>query len=261
MNNYTLGEYGLVIPFGVMFEDGDFEEYRGSTLLVNTRTVVRNAINAYDMTVGSERELISTLPEMLDVTCTMLEMAFKERYEITVKYYYCDHSDVKYGPLAFPINETPKRKLLANWTKVGVDHLKVGKNIIQVKGSITGPTDDIPESCAMITHYAQDLLHHGRFKSLVLFESHTGDIRDKNAFNRKLVLNKEQRLVIPFNRFTQHVFGDGTLYGPAPLDVRKTITDIAQTTGWSKTTPVNRLRFLMQRKNPALANFFNKLLT
>lgn len=263
MDKYTLGENGLVIAFAAMFENGDFKEVESIPTFVNLGTLVRNVLNAFDFKTGNEAELLSTLPEQIDSTVIMLSGTFSNLYGIPIKVYHCGYQHVKYNALGLPIKETAKRKLTNKWIKAGVDsYLESHQDTIyQLDNSIEGPDEVLPDSCCLITHYAEDLLYHHRFDNVRLLESHTGDIRGKSDFNRKIQLNKEQRPIIPFNRFTQHVFGDGTLYGPMDLDIRRNIVEIAEKSGWTKATPLNRINHLMQRHNKALATAMRDLLT
>lgn len=261
MDNYELGEHGLVIPFGAMFENGDFTEYEGYTVAINVATVTRNVINAFK---GTEAELLSTLPEQLDMTMTLLYNTFRSLYNMSVIYYRCSYSDTRYGTLGVKLKETPRRKMNQSLIDAGLKNLEEGKLPNQINltidGSVSGPDEVLPEKLCIVTHYAQDLLNHRQFDELVLIESHTGAVKTPKEFNTKLSLNPEQKKLIPFGKFAQRVFGDGTLYGPMDIDIRRTIVEIAEKSGWVRTTPINRIGFLLKKHNPALANAMSRIL-
>jgi len=257
MDKYELGEHGLVIPFGAMFENGDFETLRGYPVVVNVGTVVRNVISAC---TGSESYLLETLPLQVEMMMDLLSSTFSTLYNMRVIYYRCLYQDVKYGILGQPMKPTQKRELYKKWMAVGVDSLDKAEHVHLIQGSLEGPDDNIPDKTCIITHYAQDLLRHHRFDEFHLIESHTGAVKRNVDFNSKLTLKPELKKIIPFNKFTQRVFGDGTLYGPLDLEVRRNIIAIAEGTGWTKSTPLNRINHLMKANNPSLTHLMQKLL-
>src|SRR5690606_15099886 len=63
----------------------------------------------------------------------------------------------------------------------------------------------------IITHFPVDLLNRYKFSRLVLLETHTGAMKPHTLWYTKLYNGKELNM-IPFDRMTVQLFGDGNLF-------------------------------------------------
>ena len=95
----------------------------------------------------------------------------------------------------------------------------------------------------MISHYPLDLLSKGRFKSLMLLESHTGAVKPREQWGTKLTTNKDYN-DLPFNIMMVQLLGDGSnqLLSLGPK-FKKPLLEIAAKKKWHANTTDQKIKF------------------
>src|SRR5690606_20358874 len=111
----------------------------------------------------------------------------------------------------------------------------------------------------IITHFPVDLLNRYKFSRLVLLETHTGAMKPHTLWYTKLYNGKELNM-IPFDRMTVQVFGDGNLFTPALIKLRRHILDLAKRYKWTSVTTKDMvLRHVSNEHDPVLEGYIRKL--
>jgi hypothetical protein len=251
--DFDRGEAGLVQPCGLILELGDFTEIVGSTILINLKTIVRNIVESYDFNLGNEADFNRIATQELDDTVNTLAQELLTRHQMNVSYYNID-----YTKLSLPqgvnrlVPSTDKQKLKDKALKSLYPLLDKYTTLEFKNLEVTCPSSLSQGTVVILTHFASDLLKHHTFRNLKLLESHTGAIKVPAQFNSKLNIDKEKRKLVPFNRFTQRVFGDGTILAPLDLKLRRTILGLFDELGVTPHTKLERLKFQIERKEPML---------
>lgn len=223
------------------YEDAKASEFplRNKLLMVNLRTLFRNAINAFPtdtqkrLTIGP---IVDSVREDMEGILTTLKSI---EPECEVKFYYCTYKKVndRYPKANFYNANTEKQKhyraleedLFANLEKVIGGNLEVTEYEIDL---------DSNKPTVLLTHHPIDLLSAPNFPSLSLLESHTGKVKGPSEWASKLT-NKPE--MIPFSKMTLTLFGDGVVFAPQPLKFRKLILELAKKYKWTYKTPDTRI--------------------
>lgn len=93
----------------------------------------------------------------------------------------------------------------------------------------------------VLTHFPEDLLSRKHFAEMYLLESHTGKIKEHDAFNTKLG-DIDQFPKLPFNGFTLTVFGDKqVLIYQMPNKIRTMVLEVAKKAAWTPMTTKDRM--------------------
>ncbi len=228
------------------------------TLMVNLRTLVRNAVNAFgskamrmsvDVLVDAVRADVEGINDYLDY------ISSKVRLEI----YYCDYDDI---PRRFPnaILKTPhteRQVIMANLANATLAKLRKepihGIDVLNTDWKLSGVNDTL-----LLTHYYLDLLSAKDFPNLRLIESHTGTVKTKAGFHTKLKLPKGVPN-LPLNGLTIQVFGDGTLFAPQPKEVKKEFSNVAVKREWHALTTETRMFDSLQLTSRPTYDIIRKL--
>lgn len=204
-------------------------------LLINLRTVIRNARQAYDDYVPNVRELTQAVKEdIVGIAESIVAMKIKTVLEL--KFYYPSYLSL---PKIFPmakIKDVTKdgndnQKALAELEKqVALGIMKdFGEGIIKVDSRIPQFTHE----ALIITHHPVDLATTDSYARLNLLESHTGAIKNYTLFYTKLT-GSEKFTNIPFNKMTLQIFGDkSTNFYSQSLGVKNEVKLLADTARWS----------------------------
>ena len=93
---------------------------------------------------------------------------------------------------------------------------------------------------AILTHYPHELLWRFQFGKLLLLESHTGKLKTYTNWHTKLNGLKHDD-IIPFNRLTLQLFGDGTLIKQQSKAIRDEIKQLAVQRNWTVLTTMTKV--------------------
>jgi len=246
-----MGFYPISIPTSLALEsltntgeflkEGKAEIENCECLMVNLRTLVRNAINAFGK--DYERATIDVLAEAIveDVSGIKQTLAYSG-LNVELKLYYCDYTDL---PNRFPnakFNEpkTDRQKLYAETSAAVLAKLKDGVAIgetVHISDWRLSSTKDT----YLLTHLPIDLLSNKNFSKLRLVESHTGRFKTPADFHTKLKLPKDTS-TIPFNGLTLQIFGDGATFGVYDAKVKKKVLEASITNRWHLLTTETRIK-------------------
>lgn len=138
-------------------------------------------------------------------------------------------------------------------------------NAKQVKGSVDiydrALTPKEKKKVLIFTHYAYDLLSHGKFKELHLLESHTGLLKKKAQWYTKLSGGKDL-MRIPFRVAFMQIFGDSQSFYGDTTKIKKIIIDLANKFEWTSATTDDRVRLSLNTLNDvALVMMIERMLS
>jgi len=261
----TMGQFPISIPTSLAIESAigilpeaptDAPEIgRRDVLMLNVRTLLRNLYNTLE---ASQRPLLEeyTIAEAIAAEIRTIESVIAEHSDgrCAVATYYCSHIDVgrKFSKALIKPIQTPAQKFY--WT-IETAVMKYLQEDFKATTPISKYVTDFPDiqgEGLILTHYPIDLLQRYRFSSLALLESHTGSVKQSLMWNTKLQNGKDHPN-LPFDRMTLQMFGDGVVFSPMPIKIRKRVLEVAQKNNW---TPASTKDFviatIVERRDPAL---------
>lgn len=224
-------------------------------LMVNVRTLIRNLYGSVDKEQKSKLEEY-TIAECIAGEMRAIEAIVAEHSDgrCSCVFYFCSHLD---APRRF------MKAILKSPSTVGQQMYQASEAAI-VKyldtefastAPITHYVSDFPDinlNTLIMTHYPIDLLQRYKFASLMLLESHTGALKPPMMWNTKLQNGRELE-IIPFDRMTLQMFGDGVLFTPMPTKIRKVMLEIAAQNMWTPGTTKDLAIYSVEKHHdPAL---------
>lgn len=209
-------------------------------LWVNLRTLVRNAIEAYntgDQGTLTVENIIETVEEDWASIRTLMS---KEASHAELKLYVCTyHSlDTKFPLAKFRQRESDRMKLFTEIENGVLEHFtkQEDSGLLVFDWRLNGSSDT-----TLLTHYPLDLTSYYQFPDLQLLESHTGAIKTRKDWQSKLNKKKEINC-IPFNITTLQIFGDSHMFAPQDLTIRKALIRIGEKRSWNALTAYSKMR-------------------
>ena len=248
----VLGLTGMSIATSLALEGfthtGEYSDRTGKVpvndynlVLLNVRTIIRNGINAF----ASKDQLLLSSKLIYEVVVDDIEQFIftlaEVNIDIDVRPYIClfNKLDKMYPEANLKEPTSNKQKLLhaieADVIKRLID--TKFKNLIVTESQLSAETNS-----AILTHMPIDLIWRYNFPKLDLLESHTGLIKDKTKWWTKLATVKKDGPVIPFDIMMLQVFGDGSLFNPAPIGIRRSILEISNKRGWHGLTTISKIK-------------------
>lgn len=208
--------------------------HRYHSFLINLRTIVRNARQAYDQYVPTSSELYQAAKEdIIGLAEFISEMKLKT--DLDIKFYYPSYKGL---PSLFPLaklkgmgKEGTKDRELAVLDKTVIDKLlpEFGKNINQVNCVIP----EFAGQALILTNHPVDLVTTNSYARLNLLESHTGAIKNYTLFYTKLT-GSEKLTNIPMNKLTIQIFGDNSInFYSQSIGVKNEVKQLADVAHWS----------------------------
>lgn len=246
-----MGFYPISIPTSMALESltntGDFQKdgkpaiTTAECLMVNLRTLVRNAVRAFgkDYPKASIEVLVDAVQEDVAGIQQVIEYA---DLKTELKLYYCDYDDLS--------KRFPNAKLVSATTDLQVMYAETTKKVLDaLKGTlVSGLTVEITDwklkglkDTFLLTHLPIDLLSAKEFPRIRLIESHTGRIKTQAEFQSKLKLPKDVSY-IPFNGLTLQIFGDGATFKEYDKTVKKKVLEAALKSRWHNLTTETRMK-------------------
>lgn len=216
--------------------------HRYKALYVNVETLFRNLYGAVP-TAHKDKITVNDYAQALAQEISIISAIVNEEtkgYTTTV-FYINDQSDLnkKLPKAKFKERFTDKQKLMLELKRLVLENtpslLDENQQIIIYKNKLSGKIPTL-----VLTHQPTDLLSVYEFPRLDLLESHTGEIRNKSTWWKKLHLGKNDTL--PFNAFTLQVFGDNHYIDPQPAKIRKEVVDLSLKHKWTQTTSIGTIR-------------------
>lgn len=210
-----------------------------STLLINIRTIVRNAREAFDKETMKEE-----LPKENDVfeaaKADLIALAefivsMKLKTTLELKIYYPSYASLNsYFPMA-------KLKDLTKGTPLQQAVAEIDKNVAkkllkEFDKAIINVNCKIPDFRGVgliFSHHPVDLVMTDSYTRLNLLESHTGTIKPYPMFYTKLT-GSETMTNIPLNKLTIQIFGDkSTNFYSHSMSVKNEVKQLAEVAKWS----------------------------
>lgn len=209
--------------------------HRYGALLINLRTIIRNARQAYDDYVPTVKELTqATKEDIVGIAEAIVAMKIKTVLEL--KFYYPSYLSL---PKLFPMAKLKNVMLDGNDNQKKLARLdkEVAENILKEFGTAINKVDSrIPEftqEALIITNHPVDLVLTNSYARLNLLESHTGAIKNYTLFYTKLT-GSDKFNNIPFNKMTIQIFGDkSTNFYSQNTGVKNEIKQLADLARWS----------------------------
>jgi hypothetical protein len=233
------------------------------SLWVNVRTLYRNLMGSIER---DQRDGLvpDDLAEAIINEMQIIEAAISQGSNglCNVVYYVCSYDAV------------PRRFPHANHKNPNTDNAKYAWNMEQLTMKAIAdlqPAHDLRQfdldfdkeesRVFIITHYPVDLLNRYMFRTLTLVESHTGTLKSPARWYTKLGTGPSKELYnIPFDRMTLQLFGDGVLFSPHPIKIRRFLMGIAEKYKWSSiSTKALVMAGIKAEKDPVLEGFILKL--
>lgn len=241
----TVGALGISTGTSLAFESGVNNTLsKTDTLLVNLRTIVRNAIEAYepDDPDGKDPVLITAAvrEDLIGITKFITGLNLPKSTSFIV-----------YNPSYKSLpKEFPHAKLWEPTTDKQKDHAalmgKVIKAVVDDFGTAIKQTDimipDFTGEGLIITSHPVDLALTKSYARLQLLESYTGLVRPHTMWYSKLT-GGEKLFNMPLNKFTIQIFGDkSTNFRSESFKIKRLVEDIAQKAKWTSGSTIDRIR-------------------
>lgn len=209
--------------------------HRYGALLLNLRTIIRNARQAYDDYTPTVKELTQAVKEdIIGIAEAIVAMKIKTVLEL--KFYYPSYLSL---PRIFPLAKLKDVEKDGNANQKAIYALdkSVAGNILKEFGTAINKTDSIipsfTQDALIITHHPVDLATTDSYARLHLLESHTAAIKNYTLFYTKLT-GSDKFNNIPFNKMTIQIFGDkSTNFYSQSLGVKNEVKQLADIARWS----------------------------
>lgn len=242
----TLGSLGMSIPTSMAIESacsvGEFATkpvapiIKFDTLLVNIRTLCRNAITSYTtaaLTSVDSNKIIEDVSEDIEALFSTLEEIAPL---VKVELYLCKYSklNLEFKHANFKNSKTETQMFHEAIERDVIKHFSESKQVLLIEYE-NRPV--AKRRCVIMTHLPLDLLVDG---DLVLLESHTGEFKVKTQWGSKINVKKTDP-VIPFNISTIQIFGDNKMFLAQPLEIRKLLFKISEKRKWHPLTTYSKM--------------------
>lgn len=230
-------------------------------LWINLRTLFRNLLGAVDKDVRlglTPDEITHALLNEMQAIETAISHQTNGRVQVT--FYVCNYRSLT---RKFPHaqHKTPNTALqkqafsLEQHTLAGVVEAQPPHDFREFDIELDGEQ----RRAFILTHYPIDLLNRYRFKSLTLLESHTGALKPPGRWYTKLQDGKAL-YNIPFDRMTLQLFGDGVLFAPVNIKIRRFIQGLAEKNKWSSVTTKDYIiQSVKAERDPVLEGYILKM--
>lgn len=230
-------------------------------LWINVRTLYRNILGAVDKDARgglTPEEITDTLlNEMQTIESALMHQTTGRVQSI---FYFCTYHSVtrKFPHAIHKQANTPLQKqasLLEQLTMKALLEARPPNDFRKFDLDF----HDVQKRALIITHYPIDLLNRYKFTTLTLLESHTGALKPPSRWYTKLQ-NGKDLYNIPFDRMTLQLFGDGVMFLPVNIKVRRAVVDLAGKWKWSSVTTKDYiLKSVKEEHEPILEAFIMKL--
>lgn len=262
----TFGFYSMSIGTSLAFEGllhtGEFANNKSKVkvtdfqrIYLNIRTLFRNVFGAFEDKAQhvTPDVMITSITEDLN---RIIETVTAVSPSTKIVPYLCTYTTVnKEFPLAkFKNADTPNQIFYSSveqdvYKQMAKEDNEYGIKVFDSK--INGDFDTL-----IVTHMPADLLCYRKFPTLMLLESHTGKVKGHLEWYSKL---NSKNAKIPFNRPFLLIFGDGVMFSPQDLKVRRVIIKTAEKYNWRPDTTLDRIHNCLKLVNePHVSEFIRR---
>lgn len=212
---------------------------RVDVIYVNVRTLLRNFFGAFSSELVADlfpEDIKPAIETEMSVIRGAVEAASSGRVEVV--YYACGYRTLsqRFPKAILKAATTDKQRAAAMREETALSE------IVKYSDKSTYPIilSDLdlpkdPRRALLLSSYAVDLLQKYNFASLTLLESHTGAVKVQATWHTKLTNGKDLTM-IPFDRMTLQMFGDGNLFTGYPIKVKRRLIEIATKYKWTPLT-------------------------
>ncbi len=231
-------------------------------MLVNVRTMVRNLLGAIESEIKYDIPYTELEPIII-AEMGIIEAIINEYSSDRVKtiFYYPSYGRILIGKYKYGILKVPNKPKQIYGHQA---EIKIGEALIKDADKITQhiveTNSELPKLDAktlVLTHYPVDLLSRYNFTELRLLESHTGAIKGVSLWNTKLQ-NGRELTTIPFDQAMLQAFGDGVMFRPAAIGLRREILKVSQKYNWTPLSTQQLIKHsVKQHKDPFLIEYID----
>lgn len=225
-------------------------------LYINLRTLFRNAFGSFEDL--KDRLNFEVMRETLIADVAGIKEAVKAASPNTVcVIYLCTYKEATVNKLfkeaGFKNPNTPNQVF---YSALEFDIYKEAEDFIEdleiFDVELKGDKDTF-----ILTHLPIDLLWYRNFPSLSLLESHTGKIKTRTLWYTKL---NGKHPEIPFNKAFLQIFGDGVMFSPQGIKIRRVIQKVAVKNRWNQNTSKEKIVMNLRSANePHVLDLFKRM--
>lgn len=233
---------------------------------VNLRTMARNLYSAVPSAESISIDLSGAVEVLLQEVQTLPIALAQHGFKGKVRFYMASKDAIKWQ---FPHAMYKDKKEKKSPKQMGYDVYERFVSIelfqrLQQEGldplAIDGkPKERVDGTVALLTHMPTDLFWKPSFTRLLLLESHTGKLKAWNHWYTKLH-GITADVLMPFTEYTIQVFGDGVMFEPQPLKIKKALKALAIDKKWTAVTSVDKVHYdIMGSRNDELIQNYKML--
>lgn len=260
----VLGSLNMSVGTSLAFENISTSIMTVDAILVNIRTLIRNAREAYQKEDSEGKNVTIIFNDVVNDIKLLLDFIIKYQggKAVNVIFYYPTYKTLpfifKYADLWTPTTTLQKEK-------ASIDNQVYNKIKEKYKSQIvindTYPVDFAGKGF-VLTHYPVDLALTKAFKRTFLLESYTGNIKPFTYWYTKLSGKTDDLFNMPLNKLTIQVFGDRSIqFRSSNEAIKKLIKEIALKSNWTSATVYSDVRFhISNYGDKVTANLLKKLL-
>ncbi|QDH47103.1 hypothetical protein PQC07_gp219 [Aeromonas phage D3] len=240
MNNRTLGTLPISVGTSIAIEGlANAPMHRYQSFLINIRTIVRNAREAFDELPNEDDLFEAAKEDMIQIATAIAGMKLKTILDM--KFYYPTYNSL---PRLFPMAKLkptdPSKMLLPREQNLKIRTIldnKVYRKLLSEFNKLIVQIDSyLPQfggDGLIITHHPVDLVLTESYHRLHLLESHTGTIKNYTMLTTKLT-GGDTMPNMPLNKLTIQIFGDKAVnFLSQNQGVKKEIKELANSVPWS----------------------------
>lgn len=211
---------------------------------INVRTLIRNVLGSFE--TDARKRL--TPKRVLGITKSEIvvieEFLRTETNGNLIPWFYIDTQprlNQRFGKANFRNPSTENQLAEFAIEKYVLESLLTDSQYKQINKVEHDFPLDVTANALIITHHPVDLLNQYKFNRLAILESHTGKVKVRTDWYTKLKTLPREVTNVPFNKFTLQMFGDGTMFAPMPIKLRRYVIDIATKYKWNTTTSKDKI--------------------
>lgn len=240
----TIGALGISVGTSLAFELSNGEIRKPDTLLLNLRTIVRNAIDAYEPEDPDGKDATLVARAAKEDLIKLAEYINELKLPKALNF-------VLFNPSYKSLDKVfPHAKLWEPTTPNQIARAKLFKDVIDILvkelGKTITPTDtktpDFNGLGMIITHHPVDLVLTKSQSRLILLESYTGAAKPRTLWFTKLT-GDVKLFNMPLNKLTIQVFGDKSVnFRSDSTKIKKLVEEIAKKSKWDSGSTEEKVR-------------------
>lgn len=261
----TLGGFPISIPTSMMleavFKDGD-KDKRNVEQYIDINDFDIHYINVFTLVRNIESSIASkSAKEDLYNNKYIIETLVEEINFITILY-----NDTKCKPVLF-VPDYSKIYMIFRNSKIPDGHDVTNASILriltitsmlsnikpEIDMDIVSNTHKLPSNNKKVlitSHLAVDLLNVKNIPNLLLLESHTGKLKNKNSwFSKYNKIGKLPMDVFPFYGILLFLLGDSNISKPINIKLRKELHELVLEHKWNPSTGLLKVTHTLNSRN------------